>query len=123
MPGRRPGPRMLGMSTAVPSAVAVWTNAVVVYANSAVALAVASRLLGSSSVTLATMPEALETLSGAARVDVVVACPYLTSRGRELLPEGCGQRDDPPPCVELVDTPGEPTTLLPPMEREPLAKT
>jgi hypothetical protein len=114
---------MLAMSTAVRPAIAVWTNAMVVYVNSAVALAVAGRLLASSSVTLATLPEALDALAGAPRVDVVVACPYLTAQERELLAQACEQREDAPPCVELVDTPGEPTTHLPSLEREPLAKT
>jgi hypothetical protein len=110
------------MSTA-PPVVAVLTKAMVVYVNSAVALAVAGRLLSSSTVTLATMPEAMEALSAEGRVDVVVTCPYLTDEERALLSDACDRRDDAPPCVELVDAPGHPTTLMPRLDREPFAKT
>src|SRR3954447_2171200 len=87
-------------------------NVLVAYVNSAVALGLAARLLSSSSVTLAALPDAVQMLRGPGRIDVVVSCPYLTEAERTLLTEACERRAGSPPCVELVDTPGRMTTQL-----------
>src|SRR3712207_1933134 len=79
-------------------------SVLIVYVNSTMGMALAERLFDAAEVSMAPVAEALDSLEGGSRHDVVLLCPYLAAHESAALLAACDSRTPTPSVIQVADT-------------------